>query len=363
LITIAERTRENIEATLGGFLHTPHGGAGFVGAVASEYLRAMIFGTRLSGEDPNEAGTIHVTRLLTSARRAIDLVWPARYGGSVPTQADICSAMLERLGTLGDAHHLGQGQWMATPLRIVMADNSPSCLLIGTAPMPAVRKHLGTEPACAGAARFVGERVLDKPGNRDIALTLDAWLGRDLPLMEWTALVLDTHESMMAATQGVATEQLEIYAPDVLRSQRRSGRWIPAGEVNRALDGVRLCQPQMRFARSYDVPQYLAHFEFKNGALALRRSAPIRRDLTLRLRFGLDVMLKAPRNVSLVHTGATFRIDRPLSLPEPEQRIYSLGWDEPAPEAPKRLAFYRDALPILMQALSRLSIVPPRGLE
>jgi hypothetical protein len=274
--------------------------------------------------------------------------------------------MLERLGLLGDAYNLGQGQWMATPLRIIVTDDNPSCLLLGSAPIPVVQKVIGTEPTSAGAARFVGERVLEKPSNRDISQSLESWLGRELPLTEWTARVLNTHESSMQETQGASAEQLEIYAPDILRNQRRSGRWIAAHDINRPVEGVRLCRPQMRYAKSYDRPQYLAHFGFSEGALVLRRSAPIRHELTLRLRFGLDAMLNTLREVSIVHTGQTFRIDRPLSLPQPEQRLYALGWEEPSLEAPQRLIFPRGAEPFLLSALQRrLAIAPsvtPRSL-
>jgi hypothetical protein len=262
------------------------------------------------------------------------------------------------MGVLGDAANIGQAQWVAAPLRIVIPENGPSCLLIGTAPMPVARKTIGAEAACAGAGRFLGQRVLDKASNRDIAQSVDAWLGQFPPLTEWTAQVLGVHEARMDVTQGVSAEQLEIYAPDVLRNQRRPGRWIAAGEVNRPLDGVRLCQPQARYARNYDTPHYLAHFDFERGALSLRRSVSIRRDLTLRLRFGLDVLLSSPRDLSIVLTGQTFRIDRPTPLPQPEERVYALGWEDPMSEASDRLVFHRDALPILLHALRRLSITP-----
>jgi hypothetical protein len=358
MIAIAERSSESIESSLGGFLHSSGDQCALIGAVAAEYFRAMIFGAALPLKDMSAARTIHTTRLTTGARRAIDLVWPPRTGGEHQETSDICFATLKRMGILGDATNIGQAQWLAAPLRIVIPDNSPSCLLIGTAPMAVVRKTIGTEPSCVGAARFVGQRVLDKAGNRDIAQSVDAWLGQAPPLTEWTAQVLGAHEARMDATQNVSAEQLEIYAPDVLRNQRRQGRWIAAGEINRPLEGVRLCQPQTRYARSYDTPQYLAHFELKNGALSLRRSVLIRRDLTLRLRFGLDVLLNSPRELSIVLTGQTFRIDRPTPLPYPEERIYALGWEDQASQAPERLIFHRDALPVLLHALRRLSLTP-----
>ena len=358
MITIAERNGESIESSLGGFLHSSGDKRVLIGTMAAEYFRAMIFGAALPLGDNSVARTIHTTRLTTSARRAIDLIWCRSDRGDQSDPPDVCTATLKRMGILGDATNIGQAQWIAAPLRIVIPENSPSCLLIGTAPMPVARKTIGAEPGCAAAARFLGQSVLDKPSNRDITQSVDAWLGQFPPLTEWTAQVLGFHEARMDVTHGVSAEQVEIYAPDLLRKQRRPGRWIAAGEINHPLEGVRLCQPQMRYARSYDTPQYLAHFEFERGALSLRRSVSIRRDLTLRLRFGLDVLLTSPRDLTIVLTGQTFRIDRPTPLPSPEERVYALGWEDHTSEAPDRLVFHKEALPTLLHVLRRLSITP-----
>ena len=234
--------------------------------MAAEYFRAMIFGAALPLGDNSVARTIHTTRLTTSARRAIDLIWCRSDRGDQSDPPDVCTATLKRMGILGDATNIGQAQWIAAPLRIVIPENSPSCLLIGTAPMPVARKTIGAEPGCAAAARFLGQSVLDKPSNRDITQSVDAWLGQFPPLR------VDRPGSRLSRgpygrDAGVSAEQLEIYAPDLLRNQRRRGRWIAAEEINRPLEGVRLCQPQTRYARSYDTPQYLAHFDLK-GALS-----------------------------------------------------------------------------------------------
>lgn len=364
MTAVTQRSAENIESSLFRMWRCVADPSALVGATVAEHLRAMIYGASLPQKDTTAARTVHTTRLMTSARRVVELTWPrhalrtATSDGQSAT-SDVCSTTLHRLETLGDALDTGQGQWIAAPLRIVAPDDSPTCLLVGAAPATAARQMTGAEVVCAGATRFVGNEALRAPGNRDITQSVDAWLGEMPPLPEWTAQVLVAHEARMELMQDLSADQLEIYAPDVLRSQRRPGRWIAAGQIGRPLDGVRLCRPQWRYARSYDMPQYLAHFEFRNGALSLRRSASIERDLTLRLRFGLDMLLHTPRELSIVHAGQTFRIDRRLALPQPEERIYALGWeDRNVSEPPDRLIFHRDALPIVMHALRRLSITP-----
>lgn len=357
MITITERSSEAVESSLGILLHAPRDKPTLVGAMASEILRAMIFGTALAQKNASGARTIHTTRLMASARRAIDLVWPGSSGDSVGS-VDVCGAMLDSLALLGDVANTGQGQRLATPLRIVVPHEGPSCLVVGSAPVPVVRKMIGNEPRCAGPTRFLGQRVLDKSGNRDIAQSVDAWLGHVAPLEPWTAQILAVHKARMDLMQDTSADQLEIYAPDLLQKERRPGRWIAAGDVHRPIEGIRLCQPQMRYARSYDTPHYLVEFDFKNGTLVQRRSVQIRRDLTLRLRFGLDVVLGTPRDFSIADDGETFRIDRPLQLPEPEQRIYALGWNDRRAGIADRLVFHKDAMPILRHALNRLSITP-----
>jgi hypothetical protein len=134
---------------------------------------------------------------------------------------------------------------------------------------------------------------------------------------------------------------------------------VPAGQIGRPLDGVRLCRPLARYAQSWNRPRYLAYFDFKEGALLLRRAASLRRELALRLCFGLDLMLQMPRQLFIARHRETFSIDRPLTLPEPESRIYALGWhDYTEQERPDRLTFQSSAFPFVMHAFQRLSINP-----
>jgi len=364
MITVTQRSAENIESSLSHSWHCVADSSALMGTTIAEHLRAMIYGASVPRRAASAARTVHTTRLMASVRRIVELTWPrhARRAATLEGQAatpDICSIILQNLGTLGDAVDTGQGQWIAAPLRIVAPADCAICLVVGAAPIPVVRQVTGADVACAGAARFVGSAVFRTPNSGDLTQSVDAWLGEKQPLAEWTAQILSAHEARMEVLEGVSAEQLEVYAPEVLRNQKRPGRWIAVGQIGRPLDDVRLCQPQDRFARSYDKPHYLAHFVFRNGALSLGRCAEINRELTLRLRFGLDALLSTPRKLIIVNAGETFWIDRPLTLPEPEERIYALGWKEwSAAEPDEKLIFHRNALPIVTHALQRLSIIP-----
>lgn len=364
MIAVTQRSTENIETNLSRSWHCATDPSALVGATIAEHLRAMIYGASVPQRTTNATRTIHTTRLMARVRRIVELAWP-RYAqkatmpeGQAATP-DICSVILQKLGTLGDAVDTGQGQWIGAPLRIVAPADCDISLVVGAAPNPVVRQITGADVICAGAAQFIGSAVLRTLESRDITQSVDAWLGETQPLAEWTNRILSAHEARMDMLQGLSAEQLEVYAPDVLRSQRRSGRWIAVGQINRPLDGIRLCQPQNRFARSYDKPHYLAHFELRDGTLSLGRCTEIKRELTLRLRFGLDTLLNTPRELLIANEGETFWINRPLKLPESEERIYALGWKDLSDAEPdEKLVFHRDALPIVTHALRRLSITP-----
>lgn len=364
MIALAERSLTQTEAAVGHALRCVGNRPALVSAVAAEHIRAMLYGACVLARESSATSTIHTTRLLTSARRAVDLTWrrDANLDGSTEPQAaevDICTSILERMRVLGDAADVGRGQWIATPLRIVALDGAGDCMVVGSAPIAALRQNYGLPIVCAGASRFTGIKSLTKPEHRAIVQPIDDWLGRSTTVSAWAAKVLASHESRMEQSHGLSVEQLELYAPDILRGQQRMGRWIPAGHVSRAIDGVRLCRPRGAFARAYSRPHFLARFDFKDGTLSLRSSVSIAHEETLRLRFGLDQLLKSPRGISITTSGLTFTIERPSTLPDPENRIYALGWSDPTANNPsERLTFSNCAMPFVLHALKRLSITP-----
>lgn len=301
---------------------------------------------------------------MTNARRAVDLTWSRDTTNDSSfepqtAETDVCTPTLEWMRVLGDAAAVGHGQWIATPLRIIALEGVNDCLVVGSTPIAALRHNHGLPVACAGVSRFTSIKSLTRAEHHAIVQSMDDWLGPSTPLSVWTAQVLATHNSLMEQSYGLSVEQLELYAPDILRSQQRTGRWIPAGHVGRAIDGVRLCRPRGAFARSYNRPHFLARFDFEDGELSLRSSSSIAHEVTLRLRFGLDLLLNSPRRISITASAQTFAIERPSLLPDPENRVYALGWsDLTADETSERLTFSNCAMPFVLHALQRLSITP-----
>lgn len=356
MITLVQRRIEEVEASLCREWQGIRDPAALASTLAAEHMRALVYGAAAAHRGTGAVPSTHTARLLASARRAVELVWP-QYTHRPPTP-DICAVTLEQMEAIGDVADTGSGQWLAAPVRLVALEGGSRCLLVGAAPIPAVHHTLGMPPTCAGTSRFVRASVFEAQGNEELVVSVDGWLGHQQPLAAWTAQVLSHHEDRMDTVEGLSAEHLELYAPDVIQAQRRTGRWIAAGQIGRSLDGPRLCRPQNRYAKIWDRPFYLAHFGFKEDALTLRRAVPVYHDLTLRLRFGLDTMPKTPRRVSIVRQRETFWMDHPLVLPQPEARAYALGWKQAAQDNPDRLTFHADAMPFVVHALRRLAVSP-----
>jgi ribosomal protein S18 len=259
----------------------------------------------------------------------------------------------------GDAVSLQGGEWLAAPLRLVADPVGSSFLLIGGAPTDAAYARLASSPTAAAASRFVTNEVLRVRKNQELVCSIDDWLGDDEPLDQWTKNLLSRHEARMEPAHGVSADQLEIYAPDVARDTNRRSRWLPAGQIYQELKETRLCRPLQGFARSYDRPSMLAQFSLSDGRLTIRRSTALDRKHQYRLSFGFDLRLGTQRRLVLTVSQTQFSVDRPLWLPEPERRVYALGWDAPQPGVnPERLLFGINSLPFVLHALTRLNVRP-----
>ena len=359
MIEATQQSLKMAEPRLAGRLHCPPDTSSLAATTVAEHIRATLFGAfQASGRQ-----TIHTTRLLANARRALLLAWPRAPGGRmaiepIATSEGFCNAILRNMADIGDLWEAGRGQWLPTPLQLVRSDDRDHALVLGTAPLSLAEQTLNASISCGGPSRFVDPRGIKDLGASQ---TVDAWLGAAPPLNDWTTHTIATIEARMEKVGGLGAEQLEIYAPDVMRSQRRNGRWVPAAEVGHALSEPRICRPRPQFAARYDRPHYLAHFAFQDGGLSLQRQALLPREVSLRLRFGLDARLGTPRQITIAQAKETFAIDKPLALPTPESRAFALGWLDRNAEPPsERLTFHNDALHFVLHALGRLSIAPAR---
>lgn len=363
MISMAERRHdETISALAHAWRATPDPAA-LASTCTAEHIRSILYGAVVSPGNAAAPRTVHTTRLLSSARRVVELMWPQLAPRARADQkqasSDLCSKTLERMAVIGDAVSLQGGQWLAAPLRLVADPAGASFLLVGGAPSDAANARLGSSPTAAAASRFVADDVVRVRENQELVCSIGDWLGNDEPLDRWTANLLSRHEARMEPAHGVSAEQLEVYAPDVARNKNRQGWWIPAWQIDQQLKETRLCRPLQAFARNYDRPSMLVQFTVSDGRLTIRRSVALDRKLEYRLSFGFDLRFGVQRRVALAVSQTQFIIDRPLSLPQPERRVYALGWDAPQPGAhPDRLFFGISGLPFVLQTLARLNVRP-----
>ncbi len=352
MITVGQQPLKAVETSIARLLRCPSQVSAIASSIAAEHIRASLHGALTFGN----MQVIHTTRLLSGARRAFSMTWPhfqhRPEDDERPTEP--CRDVLDRMKQLGDAWDSGNGRWLATPLRFVVAEGKSDCLILGSAPHSLVERRLSATVSCTGSSRFVNSIQVN---DQSLAQSVDTWLGPAPELAAWTTEILERSASRMQSVGGLSAEQLEIYAPDLQR--RGTGRWIAAEDVSRELPEVRLCRPTLRHAQVYNRPYYLAHFGLRGGSLTIQAQAAVSYDITLRLRMGLDMRLGKPRQLAIAISENTFRIDKPLVLPDPESRVFALGWrDLSADEPTERLTFSSAALPFVLHALKRLSIQP-----
>src|SRR6266849_734262 len=113
MISMTQRREEDFESNLARLFHCMDDPLALMGATVAEHLRAMICGASLPQKDTTAPRTIHTTRLMTSTRRVVELLWPKHAHRNVvscvqSSASDICSDILQRLEILGDAVNVGQ---------------------------------------------------------------------------------------------------------------------------------------------------------------------------------------------------------------------------------------------------------------
>lgn len=356
-LSFAKRTASDIKGIIGQRMGGVHDDLPLQMALAADHIRSALYGHAVSMAGTGGAEALHTTRLLTSVRKTLDFLWPGTSTHRLPgAKDDIAQHALDQMSLAGDIAETGGGFWIGTPFRLVRLDEAASFLLAGALPNAVVNEIIGTAPICAGVARFCA--VPDpNPAEQlefDDVQLIEDWFGAIEPLREWTERLLAKYEPRLAADHDLASDQLEVYAPDVFHAERKRGRWLPVRQASRALNGIRLCRPLSHFAHDWDRPYYLARFNATSEVNAVARSAPIPPDSTLRLRLGLDQILGAPRTAVITVAADTCEWEVPYGLPLPEARVLALSW--PSHSSPGRRVFSKRALPALEYAFQRLSV-------
>jgi hypothetical protein len=349
------RTREDLCAAIAGAIRSPAGRDSLRRALSAEHLRTAAYAASLSPDQSRR--TVHTTRLLGSVRGAVAGLWGQRQSQDADSEEWARSA-LQALAEIGDVESVGGGYWLATPLRLIEFPGADSLLVLGSDPADVVASKLGALPFCSGVARLIAQASLKKSsGYLALVSSIETWLGPTDPLPLWTANILSVYAKRLSAPDEIDADQLEIYAPDIMRKQRRPTPWVPASHISHALVELRICRPLAAHARSWNWPHYLGAFNFAHGALRLRQSVSLDLDTSARLRFGFDQLLGSPRRASIAIQRDCCVLDMRFGIPAPENKIKSLGWSESERSDSRHLTtFHLSALPFIQEALNRLAI-------
>jgi hypothetical protein len=359
MLAVTKMTVDDACRNLGARLRCPDDREALQRAVIAEHIRTLVFASSTREHETGELQRMHTTRFTATVRKHLHFLWPdvgRRSGGD-----DIIDQTLNSMAELGDVGTTGGGFWLAAPLRLVDCPDAEWLTVVGGAPREAVLAVTGSDLLSAAASRFIPRNsVADRPETSQLVQSADTWLGTVESLSAWTDSILQTYQPRMSRPEEFSADQLEIYAPDLLREQRRLGGWIPATQVSHALSGTRLCRPLPAYARTYDRPHYLGIFSFKARALVLRQSTRIEFEVSQRFPFGFDEMLQTPRLAPVMLHTNFLTLDLRYALPPPECRILSLGWQyRPVrPETRHHWMFHRAALPFILHAFRRLGINP-----
>jgi hypothetical protein len=361
MLSFSERQQEELQAELLRSLRCVADPDTLQQALIAEHIRAAIYTGSARGDEMAALHRVHTTRLMTNLRRNLECLWPGLERDQRSEADEVGRLTLNNIERLSDISHIGGGFWISNPLRFVEAHNAEFLLVLGGVPREVVQLATGADPISAAATRFVHRNDLAANAhNADLMQSVDIWLGTTEPLSTWTKATLAAHMQRMSLPQDISVDQVEIYAPELFRDQHRLGRWMPAGQVARPILGPRLFRPLASYAREYARPHYLGIFGIKTGTIFLRQSAPVEFEVSRRLRFGFDDVLKCSRTVSLSIGEHICALDLRFALPEPEGRVLALGWQSrPArAETEHRWMFQSAALPIIRHALGRLLISP-----
>ena len=353
-IALSKLTAQNAQAAIAVGLRSSFGDTSLRSALAADHIRSALYANAALGAEINCSTALHTTRLFTSVRKALDLVWSGvatEHLREVGTGGDLAQQTLDRLSAFGEVVDTGGGFWIGTPLRFVSSGDT--FIAIGSVPNAVVKSVTGALPICAGISRIAEVRPSAAPDVERVSVSVSQWLGVTEGIQAWTKRVLAQHEPRMQSGNDIPANQLEIYAPDLL-TRTQGNPWFPAQSISRSLEGARLCRPIKSYAYVWERPFYLAHLRFVSGELVESKSVRVEYGLTRRLRFGLRCLHGSSQIVPATSSGDLIELELPLGLPDPEARIAALGW--PLPSNPRRTVFHRLTIPLLTEVLGRLAV-------
>ncbi len=333
-------------------------------ALIADHIRTILYDASVERRSSSVSGPIHTSRIISDLARNLDCMpqadVPGKGGSSGSPSGEEISPyreVLDALGRVGDAAHIGDGYWVASPPKVIGLDEERG-LLIGTLPTSVAEPIFGPI-SVDGCARFVDLTSVRFSHERrqEFLQTLKFWLGSSESLVTWTDRTLRTIALRCGPPSGVSAEGLEIYAPDIFQTQGKLGRWLSIKDALSPIEGFRICRPNTNF-RSYDTPYYWCNFTFADGAHSIGRLAQVQDVNSHRLRFGLDVVLGAPRTAKIAAASDHCVLEIGYQLPEPESRVLDLGTEleTKGSNAPRRIRYGLAARGLLRQALGGLGI-------
>lgn len=297
----------------------------------AEYLRYGLCILANSGEEgPDSMQAVHIGRLLGRVRNQLGPLLPDRGGPRLSElvtaatskeswERDLCHQVLDRLEVLRDVHKLARGYFLPTPLRLVEL-RSGNALAIGALPTPEAQKSLGVRLGTAGLARFAlrADMTPRLRENADLWQSLANWLGNVPNLGSWiAAYVAAAVKDLKPSASDVG--EYRVYCPEASPTRSQFFRWRDSNEWAGHPERLYLCRGT---PRNGPAPYWLGLLARDQGDVRVVKEAELEsRDDIPRLRYGLDLLSKAPTRAT-IEAGASEDLLKLSSwLPYQEMRL------------------------------------------
>jgi hypothetical protein len=334
--------------------------------VVAEYLRSSLFElSRAAGHKP-----VYVTALTNRVREQLAPLWrelsrerkqrPSRQEQELEgdTAPDPIRRVLQALGDLREAVHVGRGYWLPGPVRLVDL-RIGNALVIGGMSTAALRKFV-PDISLDWIARLVPMQALppDLPNLASRWQALDGWLGAPpKSLEEWTDARLEQARNSLVQSASDLVD-FEVYDPIRRGREPQAFRWIEAREYA-TTGGLVLCRSSYGFGRTGPRNYWLGMLTRSGDTWRVEREAPVDSEDIRRLQYGLDRKADTPVRIFTQERSKDVVLTLRNLLPPEERRLLITLAEERSDvmgRFPLKYVIGHETYPALRAALAALGI-------
>jgi hypothetical protein len=331
----------------------------FVTAACAERVRAQL-SMLAPGEKP---APLHTNSLMQPLRDALDGLqrWlthvklPGELTYDTLRSRVSADDVVEKLESIGDLIHLGQGWWLPAPSRLIVAEPlAGQPLLVSGLCSPLLEVETGAQAAHIGASRYL--HCSNPYGTSLPSQDIEAWLGiRDEWSEGWARrLIRSSFTHGRRNDVELLPENLEAFQPSLaVRERKGHPRWLRVERLEGVPHHPVLCRRTLEIGGA-SVRQYcLALLEQSGQQVRARQVVDLQDSSAGRLILAYAAKAGVAREVAVSEERGYLRVHLPVRLPLPERRLLAFGWKVPE-VGPWEWRFPCQVKPYLVYVFERL---------